>query len=114
MNAAPLAVAPPAAAPVLDLPPAFAAALATGGTVRVRDPRTGARFRLVPDAAEGPAPPESHYDSGRTLAEEVDEAIAEADAGLGRPWAEVRAELLAELPFLAEPAAANAGRAGAP
>ena len=88
MNAAP----PAADTPVLDLPPAFAKALAADGTLRVRDPNTGARFRLVADAPDRSARPEPHFDSGRTLAEEVDEAIAQLDAGLGMTTEQFRAE----------------------
>ena len=101
----------------LPLPPALAAALDADGEILVRHPTTGAQLRLVPGPASGgdgagaerPAGGDRFFDSEETLAEEVDAAIAEADAGLGRPWAEVRAELLTDLPFLND-AAAETGK----
>ena len=80
----------------LPLPPALAAALDADGEILVRHPTTGAQLRLVPGPASGrdgagadrPAGSDRFFDSGETLAEEVDAAIAEADAGLGVSWEE--------------------------
>ena len=99
MDAAP---APPT---VLDLPPAFAAALDSPAGLRVRDPRTGARFRLVPapprepDGDHGDGPVDG-YRSGKTLEESVRAGLAQADAGLGMTTEEVRAEMARRHPEL--------------
>ncbi len=101
--------APPAPA-VLDLPPEFAAALNSPAGLRVRDPQTGTRFCLVPSPPER-LPPERlpperlPMDAQgdrlpRTLEEEVDEAIAQMDAGLGMTTEEVRAEMARRHPEL--------------
>ena len=96
--------------------------------VRARHPRTGEVFRLVPEAVArataapvgvptpAAAPEESaagvgrpftpaekaEYDAGVSDTEAILEGIAEADAGLCRPWEEGRAALLAEFPFLTD------------
>ena len=91
--------AAPAAPPtVLDLPPAFAAALDSPAGLRVRDPRTGARFRLVPapprepdgEHRDGPA---DGYRSGKTLEESVRAGLADAEAGRTMSLDEVRQEM---------------------
>ncbi|MFH5806452.1 hypothetical protein [Alienimonas sp. DA493] len=93
--------ASPADSPVFDLPPEFAAALDARGEVWVRHLGSGETFRLAPESEELEIASNDDLPRGQPLREEVTEALAEADAGLGRPWAEVKGELREELPFLA-------------
>ena len=90
--------APPPAPAVLDLPPEFAAALHSPGGLHVRDPRTGARFRLVPSPPA--TEPEAGESRGTTLREDVEAAVAQMDAGLGMTTDEVRAEMARRHPEL--------------
>lgn len=93
------AASPPADSPVFDLPPEFAAALDAPGGLRVRDPRTGAKFQLVPSPAPGlndgepDAEPFDGYRSGETLEESVLAGIADADAGRTLSLEEARQEM---------------------
>ncbi len=71
----------------------------------------------VPGGAGGDQPDErlptpaerAELDGRQTDLEAIREGVAEADAGLCRPWAEMRAELRAEFPFLTAPTATTAG-----
>ena len=101
---------------VLPLPAELAAAVdaldaAPVHPVRVRHPRTGEVFRLVPEAVARPFTPaeKAEYDAGVSDREAILQGIAEADAGLCRPWEESRAALLAEFPFLSDPVAVGTG-----
>ena len=118
---------------VLPLPTGLAAAVdeldeRPVHPVRVRHPRTGEVFRLVPEAvARATASPaatptlaaapeetaggigrpftpaeKAEYDAGVSDMEAILEGIAEADAGLCRPVEEAWAEMEAEFPFLRE------------
>ena len=105
MNAAALPVLP------ADLADALAAAARAApdgrAELRLRDPRTGATFRLTPAApeedrtAERPAG-DRPRDGGQSLKEAVDEAIAQADAGLGVTAEEDRRRMLEKFPMLRE------------
>ena len=85
----------------LPLPAELAAALRTDGAVRVRDPATGAEFRLVrgaaePDTDEGrePTPEERAEIGGRqTDLEAIREGLAQASAGELMSRAAFRAEM---------------------
>ena len=86
-----------AAPTVFDLPPEFAAALDSPAGLRLRDPRTGGTFRLIPsptterneaspdhagpNGAGAADEPIDGYRSGKTLEESVLAGIADADAG---------------------------------
>lgn len=108
------AAAPP---PAPTLPADLAARLDAEGELRFVHPTTGAPILLVParfaPTAAGdrmPTPEEqAELDEYQTDLEAIREGIAEADAGLCRPWEEMRAELLAEFPFLTDPTAKTAG-----
>ena len=104
MNAAALPVLP------ADLADALAAAARAApdgrAELRLRDPRTGATFRLTPaapaeaaaDAGEADRGP--FYDSGRSLKEEIDAAIVSAEAGRVMTPQESHRRMLAKYPQL--------------
>ena len=91
------------------LPADLAALLDARGELSVVHPATGEPLRLVPTAPLGGADDDDRpltsaeradLDGGQTDLEAIREGVAEADAGLCRPWEEMEAELRAEFPEL--------------
>ena len=91
------------------LPADLADLLDARGELSVVHPATGRPVRLVPVAADDgtadddrplTAEERAELSGGQTDLEVIREGIAEADAGLCRPWEEMEAELRAEFPEL--------------